>query len=410
MGLCRDFGSQIAEGCNHLMQADVASCHCDECGVVCKGRFEACPSVWAQGPRPVVIEPPRSLLSPKVGRHDTNGHGDHGPSATDDPVATANGALDGAEVSPVTAPGTETPKRPSIDGAEVRRWFQSTFDSLRAEIEVLRGALSQEQVIVARLIESRVGEAKVDGELLRGLVDAAVRDAVRSEASELSGNLTAKVDGLSGALETVRQSQTDHAADVQRSTEEALANSAGMRESMETVLADSMGVKASMAEAVAQIAGLQASMAAVAASSADVPAELSRHAAGNRKAWRATLREELQALVEVVAESVAQSDHELAALDRKLDRLVESQSALAMALAEVAASVEMLAAGEADGAEPDPGPGISSGSSLGDRLSGTEASPLAARVAANRRRRETTVTPPPTRGTRVSLRSQRPQG
>ena len=53
MGLCRDFGSQITEGCHHLMRADSDSCHCDECGVVCKGRFEACPTVWAQGPQPV---------------------------------------------------------------------------------------------------------------------------------------------------------------------------------------------------------------------------------------------------------------------------------------------------------------------------------------------------------------------
>ena len=50
MGWCHQFGSQVAEGCDHPMVAGEHSCTCPECGVACTGRFRACPTVWAHGP------------------------------------------------------------------------------------------------------------------------------------------------------------------------------------------------------------------------------------------------------------------------------------------------------------------------------------------------------------------------
>ncbi|MEA2686129.1 MAG: hypothetical protein QOE93_1324, partial [Actinomycetota bacterium] len=51
VGLCTEFGIQIAPGCVHPMHAQAASCVCPGCGSVCRGRFTGCPEVWAAGPR-----------------------------------------------------------------------------------------------------------------------------------------------------------------------------------------------------------------------------------------------------------------------------------------------------------------------------------------------------------------------
>jgi hypothetical protein len=53
VGWCSDFGPHIKEGCDHAMVAGKASCSCGVCGAVCTGRFDACASVWAAGPREV---------------------------------------------------------------------------------------------------------------------------------------------------------------------------------------------------------------------------------------------------------------------------------------------------------------------------------------------------------------------
>jgi hypothetical protein len=55
MGWCHEFGPQIAEGCDHPMTAGPTSCHCELCGIECKGKFAACSAVWARGPRELTI-------------------------------------------------------------------------------------------------------------------------------------------------------------------------------------------------------------------------------------------------------------------------------------------------------------------------------------------------------------------
>jgi hypothetical protein len=62
MAWCQEFGVQIHEGCDHLMAADVDSCSCAECGVVCHGKFPGCATVWAAGPVAVTLRHPPPQL------------------------------------------------------------------------------------------------------------------------------------------------------------------------------------------------------------------------------------------------------------------------------------------------------------------------------------------------------------
>jgi hypothetical protein len=329
MGLCRDFGSQIAVGCDHPMTAGSDSCHCEQCGVVCEGRFEACPSVWAQGPQVVLVGPaPEDLFpGPSLLSIGTNGH--------DRPASAANGQPPAAAEATVAPPPTTTPTpaapplpaegpaasdypsppdpAPAADGtgAEAFRWFQNAFDALRQEVQGLRGALSQEQALVATLLESRAADEGPDPEALRILVDTAARKAVRRQAADLKTDVGGIVDGLRRDLDAVKLAQEQSVADLQASV-------------------------AAVAEALA-------------GASAALPAEINRRDSANRKAFRATLNEEMRPLIEVVAESVAQSDFELQALDRKIDKL---QGWLSATLSDVAGSVAALAADRSAGGEP----------------------------------------------------------
>jgi len=62
MAWCQEFGVQIHEGCDHLMAADIGSCSCADCGVICLGKFPACAAVWAAGSVAVSLrDPPRQL-------------------------------------------------------------------------------------------------------------------------------------------------------------------------------------------------------------------------------------------------------------------------------------------------------------------------------------------------------------
>lgn len=425
MGLCRDFGSQIAEGCNHLMRAGSESCHCDQCGVVCKGRFAACPSVWAQGPQPVVVLPSPSpdLLPPLVaaGRQ-TNGHGENGtapPEAatatiagdlgmgapTDDPAIPNPGGANPAEANPGRAsPGGANPAGANPAGAKVIaaegfRWFQGEFEGLRVEVERLRTALAEEQAALATRVSTSVEEA------------------VRREATDLRTELMATVAGLRHDLEATRLSHEERVAGLQaalaKATSVASAERAGLKSSMKAVAAAAATETAGLQTSVEAITGIHASFVAVAADNAGLPAELNRRDAAGRRAFRATLREELQPLVDVVAESVAQSDYELKELGRRVDQLMESDASMSEAITQVAASLAEMAGasgvdddGDGDGEAPEPAVRpVRSG--LLDRVAGGAApsAPAAAWIASTPRRPSS---PRSTPGIRVSSRRSQP--
>ncbi len=58
MGWCHEFGVTVREGCGHPMRAGEAACECPQCGIVCEGQFNGCATVWAAGPREVVLVRP----------------------------------------------------------------------------------------------------------------------------------------------------------------------------------------------------------------------------------------------------------------------------------------------------------------------------------------------------------------
>jgi len=392
------------------MRAGSASCHCDECGVVCPGRFEACPLVWAQGPQPITLEPaPSSILTPAVHtRHQTNGNGLHDP---DGPTVVTGASAGGDELPAPDGPdaGEGSPAATGA-GREAVRGLQNAFDALRLEVHGLRDVLAQDQAETTSLVEKHFEDAKLDTDNLRTLVDVAVREAMLRETADLKAELAAAVTDLGRDLEAVSGAQESHVAALQSSITALATESAGMQASVAAVEADAAGLRTYLGAIAADVAGSQASLVALAASSAEVATELNRREATTRKAFRATLREELQPLVDVVAESVAQSDYELRALGRRLDQLAESEASVSAGMAEVTASVAALAADMA-GADAEP-----EAPTAGDRRDWADvrAAPTAAaqaaagspvRAAARRPLPGRPSVPAPKRGgTRVSLR------
>ncbi len=222
MAWCRDFGSRIADGCDHAMRADSDSCHCDECGVVCLGRFEACPSIWARGPQPVtfVVAPVEDPLEVRLfGPRAVNGH--------DPAVSVADGHEAGDKPNGSGATPSDpssTPPTSATSGVDVLRWFQTSFDALRDEVQGLRTALTQEQAVVARLLDERSTET-VDVEALSAAVTAAVRQTMRSQAEDLRIDIIAAVRR---DIEAVKLSQDEHAAGMQSSMASVAAASAAL--------------------------------------------------------------------------------------------------------------------------------------------------------------------------------------
>ena len=200
--------------------------------------------------------------------------------------------------------------------ADGLRWVEGAFDTLRQEVEGLRAALAKEQALVATLVGTEKPEAGPDAESLQAIIDVAVRKAVRRESVALSDTVTAVVEGLRRDMEAAKTASE------------------------------------------ATLATLQQTLDEVAAATAAVPAELGQHDAGNRKAFKTALSQELQPVIEVVAESIAQSDYELKAIGAKLDALAVSDAELGAAIADLSAVVEALAdeAGvefdESDGPRP----------------------------------------------------------
>lgn len=68
MGWCAELGPEIQAGCRYSMIAHHDNCSCEHCGAVCRGLFAACKTVWAAGPRPVVLRAQADGASVQRGR------------------------------------------------------------------------------------------------------------------------------------------------------------------------------------------------------------------------------------------------------------------------------------------------------------------------------------------------------
>ena len=313
MGLCHDFGSRIAVGCDHPMRAGSDSCRCDQCGVVCNGRFDACPEVWARGPHPAALVPPTSQVPPAVLAAQAS-PGRSAPAAAPGDPAGRQGANGHLPPTPNAGNGHGSAS-PDDSRAEVLRWFQGAFDELRQEVQALRRALCQQQ---DALVESRDGGLGADPEALRELVGGAIHNAVSRQAADLEASVASAVDGLRRDLE----------ASVTSSVE-------GLRTDL-----DAMRVSQERESAAVQ--------QAIAAASGEWPSVLARRDAANRKAFQTTLDKKLKPLEEVVTKSAGQSDRELEAVETKLERLSHSGASVSAALAEVTASLAALAGARRD--------------------------------------------------------------
>lgn len=377
MGLCHDFGSQIGEGCGHPMRAGSDSCTCDECGVVCHGLFEGCSEVWARGPHPILLRTadahdPDDLIPVPLRLRAVNGHetseahvGDSLRPAAEAGVGAAPAAGAGAGAGPGarnrTPANGPAPLRPGPravpDGdsqpSDGPGWVESAFAALRQQVDGLRVALAQEQALVATLVGTEKPESGPDVESLNAMIDSAVRKAVRRESVALGDTVSAVVEGVRRDMASARTA-----------TEATLA---AIRESVEGVAAANAASVASLKESVEEVATASGATAALIKRSVDeiadvtsaVPAELGRREAGNRKTFRTALSQELQPLIDVVAESVAQSEFELKRITAKLDAVAAANSTLSDELAEVASVVMALAdevGVEFDESEPPPRP------------------------------------------------------
>jgi hypothetical protein len=109
------------------MVAGESACHCDKCGMVCKGRFAGCTAVWERGPIYVPLghlKVPAEALAKTENRPDSTGDPEH------------------LEVAPVLVISPSAPG-PAADTADLRPLIQA----LRAELQVLNRKIDQTWVL-----------------------------------------------------------------------------------------------------------------------------------------------------------------------------------------------------------------------------------------------------------------------
>ena len=160
MGRCNEFGLQIHDGCGHAMVAGDTACNCPECGVECRGRFAACPDVWARGPQSLPPDPEpaagarwatavvygsdqRSLSSATSGRTR--------PVVTADPEPEPPLAVFQPAATAVTGQAATS--------AAARQWLDGVFSALYEELRSLRTTVDQQQAAMASMADliSRIG-------------------------------------------------------------------------------------------------------------------------------------------------------------------------------------------------------------------------------------------------------------
>lgn len=124
MGWCADFGCTIKSSCDHRMVAGTRSCSCDACGVVCGGKYAGCKEVWAAGPRP-------------------------GPAIRPAFPSRTGGRVGGTVTEVIPLPDPEIRPRPGDGVGEI----QESVDQLRQEMRTVLTMLSQQQQILALLVE-----------------------------------------------------------------------------------------------------------------------------------------------------------------------------------------------------------------------------------------------------------------
>lgn len=205
------------------MTAGGASCSCEHCGAVCEGRFNACDTVWAHGPREVVrLRPTETVLGRdrrRAGAPASAGDRSAGHSAANGDAATEA-------------------------RAEVLEWLQNAFDGVRSDLRLVMEAVARQGAALEALADAEPVGAKVSAalEALEALPER-LRPEPGADAGALSTHLASELrDLLPGYLdeavrEVVRPGQgamlhrvDEVAAEMRRSLAELYAASAELRE------------------------------------------------------------------------------------------------------------------------------------------------------------------------------------
>ncbi|MDQ3679189.1 MAG: hypothetical protein M3378_01330 [Actinomycetota bacterium] len=196
MGWCHEFGVTVQDDCAHLMTAGESSCHCRQCGVVCEGQFTGCATVWANGPREVVLARPDAQEAGPPPAPSL----DHATEAVGLPPLLANGERrtvrtawplkegQAMKVEP-PAPAPEqvesqaetTPRRASDEARDqVFEWLQDSFEGLNSQIRVLSDAVSRQQQTLGTMTEAQAAAERLSqlADALPGRIGAAVQEAV----------------------------------------------------------------------------------------------------------------------------------------------------------------------------------------------------------------------------------------
>lgn len=259
MGWCHEFGVTVREECGHPMRAGEAACQCPECGVVCEGQFAGCSTVWAAGPREVVLSRPVTPVAepPVVNGGSAPGfNGKPAPVVNDDsvlagsegaasvPISAVQTAWPGLAVharswrpTPQVAAHTGEPEpepvaepaepelaakpAPLVAASDERRsqifeWLRDSFEGVNSQMRVLSDSVSRQQQVLAGMTDAEEAAARLSqlADALPERIGAAVKEAViagqrAGQANPEQGHLTASTE--EPPLET-DQEQT-HVAD-----------------------------------------------------------------------------------------------------------------------------------------------------------------------------------------------------
>ena len=173
------------------MVASASSCTCDQCGVVCTGRFSSCRDVWARGPQPFTVVSPPAMPTPvapgsgSAAGAANNGHGDRS-------VAGQHAALQSQPLPPAAGYSSGLEQVADIESR------LGALEAVAAYVQALRRALRKEL--------ERVGAEAKDRDRL--LAEATERVATLETRIATLQTIPARVDSLSRDVFEARRSGT----------------------------------------------------------------------------------------------------------------------------------------------------------------------------------------------------------
>ena len=232
MGWCHEFGVTVREGCGHPMRAGEAACECPQCGIVCEGQFNGCATVWAAGPREVVLVRPEwraevvaemhapveeqvvaevhlpveeqvvgevQLVAPVLHGLTREIHRTHEThtawplTETQATIWLESSAARSDErvetVVEVSAAGA-APPAPAADErrSQIFEWLQQSFEGLNSQMRVLSDNLSRQEQALAEAAASRDAAGRLSqlADALPERIGAAVQEAVNAGRHSLA--------------------------------------------------------------------------------------------------------------------------------------------------------------------------------------------------------------------------------